>query len=132
MGFREILKFWFQETDRKQWWAKDSAFDAVIAGRFGAVHARASQCELYAWRKSPQGRLAEIIILDQFSRNIYRDNPLAFATDSLALALAQEAVSAGADKKLTSAEMAFLYMPFMHSESPVIHQTAVRLYGADG
>ena len=77
-------------------------------------------------------RLAEIIILDQFSRNIHRGTPDAFAADPLALALAQEAVSSGADQALPVSRRAFLYMPFMHSESQAIHELAVRLFSASG
>jgi uncharacterized protein (DUF924 family) len=88
--------------------------------------------ELHAWRIRPEGRLAEIIILDQFSRNIHRGTPDAFAADQLALALAQEAVSSGADQALPVSRRAFLYLPFMHSESPAIHERAVRLFSASG
>ena len=76
--------------------------------------------------------MAEIIVLDQFSRNIYRDSPLSFATDSLALVLAQEAIRVGADKKVSESMRSFFYMPFMHSESAVIHEEAVVLYEAYG
>jgi uncharacterized protein (DUF924 family) len=79
-----------------------------------------------------KGRLAEIIILDQFSRNIFRDTPQAFANDPLALALAQEALAVDADKALSPTERSFLYLPFMHSESAEIHKVAVMLYGLPG
>jgi len=72
--------------------------------------------------------LAEIIVLDQFSRNMFRDSPLSFANDSLALALSQEAISVGANQKLSPIQRSFLYMPFMHSESIIIHEIAVDLY----
>lgn len=123
-----VLDFWFGELEPAQWWQKDQALDREIAGRFASLHAQAAQCELCAWRETAPGRLAEIIVLDQFSRNIYRDTPAAFACDSLALGLAQEAVASGADGKLTAAQKAFLYMPYMHSESLTIHEQAVRLY----
>jgi uncharacterized protein (DUF924 family) len=84
--------------------------------------------ELFEWRSSPAGRLAEIIVLDQFSRNLFRDDARAFAADPLALALAQEAVAAGADLALTKVERSFLYMPYMHSESRAIHVVAERLF----
>ena len=95
MTYQEIINFWFDEIESKLWWIKDTAFDTEIGQRFGAIHAAALRCECYRWRVHPLGRLAEIIVLDQFSRNIYRDQPLAFANDSLSLALAQEAVVAG-------------------------------------
>lgn len=127
-----ILQFWFHEISPAQWWKVDPDFDRLIAERFGDMHARADRCELFEWRKEPQGRLAEIIVLDQFSRNIYRGDRLAFASDPLALALSQEAVAAGADRALTPQERAFLYMPYMHSESGVIHKVAEQLFKANG
>ena len=128
----QVLRFWFEEIQPAQWWKKDEAFDALIATRFSSLHASAARCELYAWRGSARGRLAEIIVLDQFSRNIYRDQPASFANDPLALALAQEAIAAGADRELSPAENSFLYMPLMHSESLAIHEVALRLFEANG
>lgn len=96
-----ILVFWFKELEPKQWFEKDTAIDRHIAERFADFHAAAAAGELYGWRKTAYGRLAEIIILDQFSRNIYRDKPESFAADPMALALAQEAVAHGFDTKLT-------------------------------
>lgn len=127
-----MLKFWFQETDPKKWWAKDHDFDALIRQQFSDVHRQAVRCELYPWRDTPRGRLAEIIVLDQFSRNIFRDRPEAFANDPLALALAQTALDCGADNTLSASEKSFLYMPFMHSESLLIHETAMQLYAQEG
>ena len=120
----ELLDFWFVQTQPAQWWKVDPAFDACIAERFGALHAQARRCELFAWRASPEGRLAEVIALDQFARNIHRGTPDAFSADALALALAQEAVALGADLALPPEQRAFLYMPYMHSESPAIHAVA--------
>lgn len=127
-----VLEFWFQELGPKQWFAKDTGLDRTIASRFSELHARAARCELWEWRTSPDGRLAEIIVLDQFSRNIHRDDIRAFTCDPLALALAQEAVAAGADKDLSVPQRAFLYMPYMHSESPAIQAVSVRLYDQPG
>lgn len=117
----EVLRFWFEEIQPAQWWKVDPAFDALVGERFGALHAQARRCELFAWRAAPQGRLAEVIVLDQFARNIHRGTPAAFSTDPLALALAQEAVAVGADLQLPVERRAFLYMPYMHSESAAIH-----------
>lgn len=127
-----VLAFWFDEATPQQWFARSDDFDRLIARRFGAVHAAAARCELYGWRATAGGRLAEVIVLDQFSRNIHRDDPRAFACDSLALALAQTAVAAGADGELDAARRAFLYMPYMHSESPLIHRLAVALFSQPG
>lgn len=127
-----VLRFWFDESTPAQHFRKDAAFDAVIRDRFGAVQAAAARCELSAWRDTRAGRLAEIIVLDQFSRNLFRDDARAFASDPLALALAQEAIRAGVDRGLPPMRRAFLYMPFMHSESPAIHIEAERLFRQPG
>ena len=132
MNADDILNFWFQELDQSQWWVKDLAFDQLIIDRFFKIHQSAIACELFEWRASPRGRLAEIIILDQFSRNMYRDTPRSFSSDPLALAIAQEAIAADADKRLSAVERNFLYMPFMHSESIIIHEVAVKLYSDNG
>jgi uncharacterized protein (DUF924 family) len=92
----------------------------------------AARCELLAWRSTAQGRLAEILVLDQFSRNIHRDTPHAFAQDALALALAQEMVAAGHDQTLPPLQRAFVYMPYMHSESPLIHTHGAQLFAQAG
>ncbi|MDJ1184016.1 DUF924 family protein [Roseofilum casamattae] len=126
--YLEIIEFWFAEIDPKQWWIKDEQFDRCVAERFAEVHGAATRGELFAWRSEPLGRLAEIILLDQFSRNIYRDRPLAFAYDGIALVLAQEAVAVGCDRHLSTPQKQVLYLPFMHSESLLIHDIAVDLY----
>lgn len=128
----DIIDFWFQSIKPAQWWAKDRALDELIAQRFGAVHTAAARCELHSWRSTAAGRLAEVIVLDQFSRNLFRDSALAFAQDPLALALAQEAVATGADAELSPVQRAFLYMPYMHSESLAIHEMAVELFRRNG
>lgn len=123
-----IIDFWFDEIDPKQWWVKDDSFDQMIKQRFGEIHAKAAQCELAPWRHTAHGRLAEIIILDQFSRNMYRNTPQAFASDPLALCLAQHAIGHHCQNELEDVERQFLYMPFMHSESKAIHKVAERLF----
>ncbi len=127
-----ILKFWFEEIDPSLWWSKNDELDQQIRERFAEIHAKAIRCELFDWRKDAEGRLAEIIVLDQFSRNMFRDSPLSFANDSLALALSQEAISVGADQNLSPTQRSFLYMPFMHSESLIIHEIAMDLYQKNG
>lgn len=128
MMHTDILTFWFEETDPKQWWQVDEGFDQTIEARFGQLLKQASQSELHHWRNSDQGRLAEIIVLDQFSRNVYRNTPQAFSQDPMALALAQEAVAQGALNRLSENERSFLLLPYMHSESTVIHLDAEILY----
>jgi len=126
--YQDVLKFWFEEIEPSLWFAKDAGFDQLIANRFSGIHAMAVQCELFTWREKAQGRLAEIIVLDQFSRNMFRESPLAFANDQMALVLAQEAVALGIDKQLTIVERGFIYLPYMHSESSKIHEVAEKLY----
>ena len=132
MSYEEILAFWFEEIEPAKHWVKDPEFDQLLRDRFGAVHRAATQGELYQWREKPEGRLAEVIVLDQFSRNMFRDQPESFASDSLALMLAQEAVANGADKQIDPGRVSFLYMPYMHSESPIIHKVAVELFAVHG
>ncbi len=127
-----VLAFWFEELEPAQHWQKDTELDQRIAHRFAAVHSAATQGELWTWRDSPQGRLAEIIVLDQFSRNIYRDQAASFQYDGMALVLAQEAIRNGADQRLPAAQRSFLYMPLMHSESLAVHEEAVRLFAQPG
>lgn len=131
-GPEAVLEFWFQALEPAAWWRRDGALDAEITRRFGALHGRACRCELYDWRRSAAGRLAEVIVLDQFSRNLYRDQAHAFAQDGLALALAQTAIATGADAALPARQRTFFYLPYMHSESVLIHQQALALFTANG
>ncbi|HKQ23330.1 MAG TPA: DUF924 family protein [Burkholderiales bacterium] len=126
--YNEILAFWLEETEPKKWWTADLEFDKYIKDRFHHLLGQAAQGELYSWRKEPKGRLAEIIVLDQFSRNIHRNTAAAFTQDPMALVLAQEAVSAGVHNSLSPAERGFLFLPYMHSESRQTHVQAETLY----
>nr|WP_297460170.1 DUF924 family protein [uncultured Halomonas sp.] len=127
-----VIHFWFETLAPRQWFDKSEELDDLIAQRFGPLLHQAIAGELWAWRRSPQGRLAEILVLDQFSRNIYRDGAGAFAQDPQALTLAQEAVASGADGHLTMQQKPFLYMPYMHSESLLVHDEALRLFDQPG
>ncbi len=129
---QSILHFWFTELTPKQHYAKDAALDEAIRTRFGATLEAAARCELFAWRATPEGRLAEVLVLDQFSRNVYRDTPRAFAQDALALVLAQELVASGQDRSLPLVQRSFAYMPYMHSESALVHVQAVALFSQPG
>lgn len=130
--YHDVLTFWFDELTPNQWWEKNSALDEHIKVKFKTVHQQAIQCELFSWRKTAKGRLAEIIILDQFSRNMFRDTSKSFAYDGLALSLSQQAIAVEADKELNAVERSFIYMPFMHSESIIIHEEACSLFKANG
>ena len=128
MNAHDVLHFWFDELSPKQHFDKDEKLDQLIRVRFAEIHRAGSQGELYEWRKTPEGRLAEIIVLDQFSRNLFRDSAQAFACDGMALVLAQEAVRLDTDQVLPQAKRVFLYMPYMHSESRAIHAMAEQLF----
>jgi len=130
--YSDIIDFWFAEIDAKAWWEKDELFDRLVLDRFLDCHTAAGRCELFTWRDQPMGRLAEIIVLDQFSRNMFRNSPESFAYDNLALCLAQEAIHTGANEGLESPYKVFLYMPLMHSESAIIHEQAVTLFSEPG
>lgn len=132
MEHHRIIDFWFREIEPRQWWLDDADFDRRIADEFGAVHELAVRGALHGWRGDLLGRLAEIIVLDQFSRNIYRRTPRAFAADPLALSLAQDAVATTHALDLEPRYRQFLYMPYMHSESPQVHEVAVRLFSQPG
>ena len=127
-----IIEFWFVEHSQDDWFSGSAEFDAKIADRFAETHRKVAASEAWTWRTTPQGRLAEIIVLDQFSRQLHRGSAAAFAWDCMALALAQEAIAAKVDTALTAAQRMFLYMPFMHSESLVIQEEGVRLFRANG
>jgi len=127
-----VIKFWFEEIDRAQRFKKDPEFDELIRSRFLELHMRARKGLLYAWRDDALDALAEVILLDQFSRNLFRDSAEAFAYDELALVLSQEAIRQKFDEKLDASKRAFLYMPFMHSESAEIHKIALYLFDRPG
>lgn len=127
-----VLGFWFSDIDAQRWFAKDTQFDETVRRQFAELLQRAAQGGCASWRNSARGRLAEIIVLDQFSRNVYRDTPQAFAQDALALSCAQEAVSVGADRQLPLSKRSFVYMPYMHSEDPAVHVDALRLFRTPG
>jgi uncharacterized protein (DUF924 family) len=123
-----VLRFWFDELVPEDWWSAKPELDRTITERFGALHASIARGEGFGWRGTPAGRLAEIIVLDQFSRQIYRGTPRAFAQDGMALALAQEAVAAGHDRALPETQRPFMYMPLMHAESVRVVEAALPLF----
>lgn len=130
----EILEFWFGQpsaagygTERDLWFRKDAAFDAAIRDRFSATIETALAGGFADWT-SPRPALARILLLDQFTRNAFRHTPRAFAGDALALTLANEAVARGDDEGLIAVERWFLYLPFVHAESPRAQQRALELF----
>lgn len=128
MHHQAVLDFWFAPEQRAFWFQNGHQLDAPIKTQFFNIHQAATQGELWQWRQNPEGRLAEIIVLDQFSRHLYRDHAHAFTQDPMALALAQEAVQQQLDQQLNPEQRHFLYMPFMHSESAKVHQFALMLF----
>lgn len=112
----KVLTFWFDELRADKKFVRDDAVDRTIANRFGKLHEELSAEAPESWLADPRGILAAIIVLDQFSRNLHRDDGRAFAQDGTALALAKQAIAAGQDADLNADEKQFLYMPLMHSE----------------
>ena len=132
MNYKQVLDFWFDPENKEFWFSKSDEFDLELEEKFGHTLQQAMQCELWTWRETAEGRLAEIIVLDQFSRNLFRNHHASFAQDPLALSLAQEAVRLGLDQQLAPDQRCFMYMPFMHSESKIIHAQALQLFEALG
>jgi uncharacterized protein (DUF924 family) len=127
----DVLRFWLGNpgdpplTNAKRWWKKDAAFDAEIRERFGRALEEASAGGLAAWRTSARGRLALVIVLDQFSRNVFRGTARAFAQDRLARALVIETLERGDDRSLAIVEREFLLMPLVHAEDGGDQQRAL-------
>ena len=137
MTSQEVLSFWFggpgsldAGKPRREWFVKQDAFDALIRERFGVTIDQALAGGLREWDdEGPQGALARILVLDQFTRNAHRDTPKAFAGDALALAAARRLVDSGADRQLPPLQRAFVYMPFEHAEDAYMQERAVELFG---
>jgi uncharacterized protein (DUF924 family) len=132
VSYHDVLKFWFEEINPEDWYNKDENLDLKMTERFIALHSAVVACECSSWRVDPEGRLAEILVIDQFSRNIYREDPKAFIYDPMALALAQETIRGNHHKNFNPFYRQFLYMPFMHSESQYIHNTSMLLFSEPG
>jgi len=128
----KVLNFWFSELTSKDWFTKDESLDLKISHLFLETYQKAVRGELFKWRENIEGRLAEVIVLDQFSRNIFRDKAESFQYDCMALTLAQEASSLDEALDLSPMMRGFLYMPYMHSESLLIHEEAVKLFSQKG
>ena len=132
---REVLDFWFGEPGsatqgvaRAEWFRKSAAFDAEIAQRFGRLVEQALRGDLLGWAAKPESALARIVVLDQFTRNTFRDSPRAFAGDALALDAARAMVAAGHDAALLPVQRSFVYLPFEHAEDLALQEESVRLF----
>lgn len=128
----DVIRFWFVDHGQDDWFGGKAEFDAALARALAETHQQVSRGEAWTWRRTAEGRLAEIIVLDQFSRQLHRGSPEAFAQDKMALVLAQEAIAAGADQVMQPAWRSFFYMPFMHAESLLIQQEGMGLFAALG
>lgn len=113
---REILQFWFEDIEHSAWFKKDHNFDRELEQRFGETLTQARDGELDRWHDTAAGSLALIVVLDQFSRNIHRESPLAFAADAKALQLILDGIQKGFDKDLTLEQRSFYYLPLRHAE----------------
>lgn len=129
---RNVLKFWFEDHGPADWYAGKPEFDAEIAVQFADTHAAVARGEAGDWRATPEGRLAEIIVLDQFSRQLFRGRAEAFASDPMALILAQEAIGGGHHNFLPLPQRGFFLMPFLHAESRAMQSESLRLHQSVG
>jgi len=130
-----VLAFWFgepgsneRETYRELWFRKSEATDRQIADRFGPAIERALRGELADWSRQPESALAQILLLDQFTRNVFRDTPRAFAGDARALTAATAMVGKRQDEALPALQRSFVYLPFEHAEGAAAQDEAVRLF----
>lgn len=137
--YEEVLSFWLgplredgsaEPSQAAKWWKKDDTFDALVRSRFGALSLAVRAGERASWLAEPRGRLAFVIVLDQFSRNMHRNTPEMFAADGQALQLVLDGIAAGADRRLATAERTFFYMPLMHSEDLAMQERCVALFTA--
>ncbi len=133
----DIIDFWFGPLDEHgqadagqaaRWWKKDPAFDEEIRTRFEPVHRAIHARELENWLADPRGRVAQIVVLDQFSRNMYRGRPAMFASDPRALQMVQDGLDRGDDRALPRDPRAFFYMPLVHAEDLAVQDRAVALF----
>lgn len=129
---RSVLTFWFEELKVEQWFKKDASVDEAITDRFGAVYETVRMMEIDTLIETPDKALAAIIVLDQFSRNMFRNDPRTFESDALALKVADRALAAGLDAEFDADQRHFLCMPFMHSESLADQDRAIALFEAIG
>jgi uncharacterized protein (DUF924 family) len=123
----QVIRYWFEELQPEAWFRKDARVDDAIRERFGALHAEVARIRPEQLA-TPLECLAAVIVLDQFSRNMFRGSPRAFATDALALSIAERAIAAGFDQQLDRQQRWFLYMPFQHSEDRAAQARSIQLF----
>lgn len=128
----DVLDFWFVGLSPEDWFTKNDKLDRTIREKFGDLHAEVVRGEHDDWQESPEGALALVIVFDQFSRNMFRDTKRSFTYDTQALRTAKQAIASGFDNALPEHMRAFLYMPYMHSESAEVHEKAISLFTSLG
>ncbi len=137
-GFEEVLRFWFGELDASgqadathsgRWFRKDPAFDQLVRDQFGELHSAVARGERNHWLVKPRGRLGALLVLDQFSRNMFRDTGGSFGQDSRAQTIASEGLALGHDRQVAPAERMFFYMPLMHAEDREAQERCVAAFG---
>jgi uncharacterized protein (DUF924 family) len=130
MDCAAVIDFWFRELDPRQWFSANRKLDEAMRGRFGAAVEAALSGELDVWTVTPRGRLALILLLDQFPRNIHRGAAKAYAGDVRAQRLVLEGLAAGVDRQLNIAERHFFYMPLMHAEAASLQALSLTKFAA--
>ena len=132
MHHRQVLDFWFAEGTRRAWFRSTPELDARIREQFEAAWRRAAHGDMDHWATSAEGALALVIMLDQLPLNMFRGQPGSFATEHKAIAVCKAAIDADLDRPLSGSQLAFLYMPLMHSEALADHDRSVALFEAAG
>ncbi len=125
-----VLKFWFEESVPENWFTRDDGYDRLIEQRFGALHAAAALGQYDSWCETAEGALALVLVLDQFSRNLFREDPRAFAQDEKALKIAKSAIAAGHDMAVNIDWRVFFYVPYEHSESLSDQEESLKYFEA--
>ena len=125
---KDIIEFWFSEIDKSLWFNSTPQFDLLLKNKFHDIYISALNNELPAWKDSPEGCLALVIILDQFPLNMFRGKPESFVGEEKSRDIAQHALANNYDESLSGPQKAFLYMPFMHSESLPDQDLSVTLF----
>ncbi|NQY43580.1 MAG: DUF924 domain-containing protein [Legionellales bacterium] len=126
--YKDVLNFWFDKDHKALWFKKDSDFDKKISENFMVLYNKARENKLTSWLEKADSALALIIVVDQFPRNMFRNTPKSFETDNLALRYAKLSINKGHNKNISSDKLAFLYMPFMHSENILDQNMSVKLF----
>ncbi len=127
----EVVAFW-REAGPERWYVKNAAFDDELRARFLSTWEAARAGKLASWEDSDEGTLALILVLDQFSRNMFRNDPRAFSADPLAREVATRAIAKGVDQRIDASLRAFMYLPFEHSEAVADQERSIALFSAMG